>query len=570
MSKINLYQILVRLFGNTNDKCVLNGSRKENGVGKFKDINNTALKKLKKAGISHIWYTGVLEHAIVEGYPKADIPSGNPQIIKGRAGSPYAIKDYYDVNPDLATSVKNRLKEFDQLIERTHKNGLKVIIDFVPNHVARFYQSDKKTKGVIDFGANDEVSNLFSSQNDFYYLKEDLVLPQNSGCVLESDAYEPYIEMPAKATGNDQFYHQPSINDWYETIKLNYGVDYQNGRQGHFTPLPSVWSKMLDIIHYWASKGVDGFRCDMAEMVPVEFWGWMINNIKKEFPKLIFIAEIYNPDAYRTYIHQGKFDYLYDKVGVYDALRGIMQHGNHAGVLTHCWQQLEGIQNNMLRFLENHDEQRLASKYFLGEPHKAKAGMILSATMHNGPLMIYFGQEVGEPAEGASGFSGDDGRTTIFDYWNVPTHQQWRNEGRFDGKLLSKEQKGLQQFYNNLLNLCQQHEAFYSGQFYDLMWSNQHEELDSHHIYTYLRHTTDSCFLVVLNFDNEHHQQCTVHIPKHALECAGIAQYNTFKITSYFGETQPPIHVSSDKIESEGISMIIPPHDGIIFKVEKG
>ncbi|MEO0334141.1 MAG: alpha-amylase family glycosyl hydrolase, partial [Bacteroidota bacterium] len=385
--------------------------------------------------------------------------------------SPYAIKDYYDVNPDLAENVGNRMAEFEALVQRTHAQGLKVIIDFVPNHVARSYQSDAKTENVEDFGAGDDTNQAFSSDNNFYYIVgEPFQVPaeyQSLGDHSFPTKDGKFEENPAKATGNDQFTAQPSVNDWFETVKLNYGVDYLNGHQTHFDPIPSTWHKMLDILLYWSGRSVDGFRCDMAEMVPVEFWHWVIPQVKEVYPNIVFIAEIYNPDQYRNYIDTGSFDYLYDKVQLYDTLRAVIEERGSVHHLPDIWQFLRDKNRNMLRFLENHDEQRIASRFFGNDPHRAKSAMVVSALWHTGPVMVYFGQEVGEPAEGESGFSGDDGRTTIFDYWGVPEHQKWVNDGQFDGGQLSEEQQELRAFYQELLNLAQE-EAIRTGYFYDL------------------------------------------------------------------------------------------------------
>ena len=141
---------MTRLFGNQTTTNKAYGTLEENGVGKFNDINETALKGIKELGTTHVWFTGVLEHATLSDNTKLGIPLDDADVVKGRAGSPYAIKDYYDVNPDLAVDIKNRVQEFEQLINRTHAQGMKVIIDFVPNHVARFYKSEAKPEGVKD------------------------------------------------------------------------------------------------------------------------------------------------------------------------------------------------------------------------------------------------------------------------------------------------------------------------------------------------------------------------------------------------------------------------------------
>ena len=268
MTKTIIYQLLPRTFANFCTTRKNNGSIQENGCGKFNLITTKALHEIKNLGATHVWYTGVIEHATQTDYSEFGITPDHPSVVKGKAGSPYAIKDYYDVDPDLAVNVDNRMAEFEALIERTHKAGLKVIIDFVPNHVARQYHSDAKPIGVEDLGEGDNPEWAFSPLNNFYYLPGEKFSPT-------FDIFD-YTENPAKVTGNDCFTAHPGHNDWYETIKLNYGVFYQGGGEKQFHPTPSTWLKMRDILRFWAAKGVDGFRCDMAEMVAVEFWEWVI------------------------------------------------------------------------------------------------------------------------------------------------------------------------------------------------------------------------------------------------------------------------------------------------------
>ena len=165
--KIIIYQLLPRLFSNTTENCVKNGSIEENGVGKLNDINSHVLENIKSLGVTHVWYTGVIEHATKTDYTKYGIDRDNPNIVKGNAGSPYAIKDYYDIDPDLAVNIPKRMEEFEALVERTHKNGMKVIIDFVPNHVARQYHSDSKPVGIEDLGQGDDNTYFFKNINNF-------------------------------------------------------------------------------------------------------------------------------------------------------------------------------------------------------------------------------------------------------------------------------------------------------------------------------------------------------------------------------------------------------------------
>ncbi len=567
--KLVIYQMMTRLFANLATNNQINGSMRQNGVGKFNDINDTALQALKKFGISHVWYTGVIEHATMEDFSNFGIPKDNPQVIKGIAGSPYAIKDYYDVNPFLAVNIKKRMSEFEALIQRTHQNGMKVLIDFVPNHVAREYHSDVKPKEIRDFGQDDDKTVSFKASNNFYYLpNQAFELPQ--GVTPPVAVTQAYQEVPAKATGNDVFSAKPSINDWFETIKLNYGVDYLNNRTNHFDPIPSTWLKMRDILTFWAKKGVDGFRCDMAEMVPAEFWGWVIPEIQKVNPAIIFIAEIYNPQQYHNYIKNGKFDYLYDKVGLYDAMRRLIENRPEATVedITRVWQHESGdISQHMLRFLENHDEQRIASKYFGKDAFSAIPAMALSATLHTGPVMIYFGQEVGVKAEGAEGFQGDDGRTTIFDFWGVPEFQAWVNGGKFDGGKLNASQKKLRGFYQNLLKLVNSSDAIKNGAFYDLQYVNANgksQNYDGRKVYSYLRHSSKQKLLIVCNFDQQRSIQTSINIPDHAFELLGLKKTDTIVATEIFSQK------TKTMVDANGsIPVTLNPNSVYVFELKK-
>lgn len=517
-----IYQVFPRWFGNTNTKPVRNGSLEENGVGKFSDFTPLALSKIKELGTTHIWYTGVIEHATQTDYTAYHIQKDHRAVVKGKAGSPYAIKDYYDIDPDLADHVENRMEEFEALVARTHDAGMKVIIDFVPNHVARQYHSDAQYNFIEELGQNDNTSKAFDPNNNFYYIPgQPLTLP-----FTNDDEGLGYSEFPAKATGNDRFDAFPNCNDWYETVKLNYGVDYLNGRSKHFDPIPNTWHKMLDILRFWASKQIDGFRCDMAEMVPVEFWEWAIPLVKKDYP-VIFIAEVYNPAEYRNYIFNGHFDYLYDKVGLYDTLRAVICGQAPASNIPACWQSLEGIQSHMLNFLENHDEQRLASDFFAKDPSAGISGLMVSALMNTNPMMIYSGQELGERGMDEEGFSGLDGRTTIFDYWSVSTLRNWKNGGKYDGGKydggkLTEKQKQLRQQYAAILNIAKNEPAITQGSFFDLMYTNEKNRFfNNRNQYAFLRKHKNEVILVVANFTHSE-QNVWVNIPEDAFKALDI------------------------------------------------
>jgi glycosidase len=510
--KLIIYQLLPRLFGNSQTRNKVNGSIEENGVGKLNDINDKALQEIKNMGFTHVWYTGVIEHATMTDYTAFGIKNDDPDIVKGRAGSPYAIKDYYDIAPDLAVDVNNRIGEYEELIKRTHNNGLKVLMDLVPNHVARTYASDVKPVGVRDFGQDDDKTKAFDPQNDFYYIPgQAFVVPAGynpGGDEFTSELKDgKFDENPAKATGNDVFSATPSINDWFETMKLNYGVDYMHNRDGYFDPILPLWNKIYDILDYWSAKGVDGFRCDMVEMVPIEFWAWVIPKLKSAYPGTVFIGEAYDENKYYDYIFKGQFDYLYDKVGLYDAIKRLTrnEYGASTWEINSVWNHhSKDIDQHMLRFMENHDEQRIASNDFAGNPWLAVPGMIVTATLNTGPVMVYFGQEVGEPAIGNQGFSDDNGRTSIFDYCGVPEHQKWLNNGAFDGGQLSDDQKKLRDFYQALLNEVRNNEALSSGNFYELMIANEHQPGFDQLLYMYMRYTDTQQVLVIVNFNRDY------------------------------------------------------------------
>ena len=469
--KAVIYQVLVRLFGNQNLHNQINGSINENGVGKFQDVTDKALDSIRKMGVTHVWYTGVLEHATMTDYSSYGIQVDDPDIVKGRAGSPYAVKDYYDVDPDLAVDVSRRLDEYQALIDRTHKHGLKVLMDFIPNHVARNYRSDKKPSGVVDFGVEDDTSKAFDPHNDFYYLPGTAFeVPkglQPGGSRFRSPLKDGYFEeRPAKVSGNNVLSPSPSKDDWYETVKLNYGIDLFDHNKAYFDPMPPVWLKMRDILLYWAGKGVDGFRCDVAEMVPLEFWQFVIPELKKKHPNLLFIAEAYDPDKYAAFTIKGGFDLLYNKVGLYDIVKAVMKNENQAksSDIIKLIERQDSLSRHMLNFLENHDEQRIASKSFMGNAYGGEAAMGVITTISKSPILIYFGQELGVAADKAEGFSSNDGRTTIFDYWGVPEYQSWVNKGSFDGQLLNSEQKSVRSFYNQLLALVSSSETISHGE----------------------------------------------------------------------------------------------------------
>ncbi|CDD06320.1 alpha-amylase [Prevotella sp. CAG:592] len=541
MEKAIIYQIFTRLFGNTNTTRKHNGTLTDNGCGKLNAFTPAVLRRIKELGATHVWYTGVIRHATTTDYTRYGIPRQHPAVVKGNAGSPYAITDYYDIDPDLATNVEKRMNEFESLVKRTHKAGLKMIIDFVPNHVARQYKSTAKPKGIADFGENDNTGMQFSPQNNFYYCPE-------QSFAADIDLYHgeelPYEEFPAKATGNDCFGNRPGRNDWYETVKLNYGVDYcdAGGVSTHFSPTPDTWKKMLDILLFWAGKGVDAFRCDMAEMVPSAFWQWVTTEVRKKHHNVKFIGEVYNPGRYREYINAG-FDYLYDKVGMYDSLRDVVCGHRSATDITRQWQTNDDIADHMLYFLENHDEQRIASDFFAGDARKGIPALMTSALMRTNPFMLYAGQEYGERGMDEEGFSGRDGRTTIFDYWSVDS----LIHGYSSRRQLTKEEKSIEATYKKVLNIATSENAVTEGKFFDLMYVNPTSaDFNADRQYVFLRSNEDDLMIVLANFSDEN-SDCKINIPQHAFNYLNLKQgimegtdlLNGEKITITLSDTDP-------------------------------
>ena len=553
-----VYQMMFHLWGNQNTNVKKNGSAAENGVTKFKDVSTKGLQALKKKGYSHLYTTGILEHATMEDFSAFGSPLDHPQVVKGRAGSPFAIKDYYDVNPFLADKPAERMQEFTAMLDRVHQADLKLVLDFVPNHLARAYYSDQKPAGVVDFGQNDNKDLSFSPSNNFYYLPgTQFTIPM--GVNPPVPVTVPYIEIPAKVSGNNVFSAQPSIHDWFETVKLNYGVDIQHGNQTHFDPIPDTWLKMTDILLYWTKKGVDGFRCDMAEMVPVEFWAYAIPKVKALNPEAVFIAEIYNPQEYRNYIFKGGFDYLYDKVGLYDGIRHIMENkpGASTADITRVWQNESGdFANHMLRFLENHDETRLNTPAFAANNFWSTIpGMVLTASMHDGPLMIYFGQEFGEKAQEIEGFNEADDRTTMFDFYRVDTHQRWLNGGKFDGGKLTAAEKEIDSFYTELVAWINSSEVIQKGKFFDLQYA-QNAAYPKDKVYAYLRYTDKGRNLIICNFDSVNHD-FNIEIPTLALDMMGIKSYALKTIKSFVPPAAQAGKVEGNRIQISSNSAII-------------
>lgn len=572
--KIVVYQVFTRLFGNEKTTNKPWGTIEENGVGKFNDFTDRALDQIKDLGVTHIWYTGVPHHALIGDYTAYGISNDDPDVVKGRAGSPYAVKDYYNVNPDLAENPERRLEEFEELIARTHKHGMKVIIDIVPNHVARRYEGKNNPAGVKDFGADDDTSVAYHRDNNFYYIPgEQFLVPEPLGDYrpLGGESHPlsdgKFDEFPAKWTGNGSREARPHFYDWYETVKINYGIrpdgskDFpelpQNYRSldanAHFAfwqdkDVPDSWKKFKDIALFWLDKGVDGFRYDMAEMVPVEFWSYMNSAIKVRNADAFLLAEIYNPQEYRNYIELGKMDYLYDKVELYDTLKNIMQGKGSTDHIVSIQEGLADIEHHMLHFLENHDEQRIASPEFLGDGIRAKPGMVVSALIGTSPTMVYFGQEVGEPGQENAGF-GSSSRTSIFDYIGVPHHQRWMNKGKFDGGPSTGQERELRDFYKRLLNLTRNSPAL-AGAYREIhTYNRQHTEWYNDRVFSFVRWNQGQHYIVVTNFSDTQSYGFELAIPEDLVQLWGLGSGEHQLKEKLYGKINPKLLVHDGKAQ---------------------
>ena len=588
--KIVIYQVFTRLFGNTKTLNKKWGTLEENGVGKFADFTDKALAEIRDLGVTHIWYTGVPHHALATDYSEYGISQDDPDVIKGRAGSPYAVKDYYNVNPDLALDPANRLEEFKTLIDRTHSAGMKLLIDIVPNHVARNYEGASTPAGQEPFGRSDDTSKEYDRSNNFYYIPGEVFqVPHWEGEYLPlggddhplSDNY--FKEEPAKWTGNGSRMAQPHFHDWYETVKINYGVRPDGSYDFDILPddyrhkdisehhafwsekdVPDSWKKVRDICVYWLEMGVDGFRFDMAEMVPVEFWSYLNSGIKSTNPEALLLAEVYNPSLYRDYVFKGRMDYLYDKVELYDSLKTVMQGHGSTEHIAHIQNGLKDIEHHMLHFLENHDEQRIASPDFAGSADAGKPAMVVSATLSTSPTMIYFGQEVGEPGREDAGF-GSPTRTSIFDYIGVPHHQRWVNDKKFDGGQLSVPEKELRDFYSRLLNFTIQSEAL-MGDYREIHFFNRDRgEGYDDRLFAFTRWSESERLLIISNFDRERSYSIPLRVPAEIIAGWNLSEGNhALKDMLYGSEHQ--LQVFSDG--SANVDLSIQPLQSYILQLQ--
>ncbi|WP_443019951.1 alpha-amylase family protein [Shewanella sp. OMA3-2] len=593
--KAVVYQVFTRLYGNTNTSNKPWGTIDENGIGKFSDFTDTALQDIKSLGTTHIWYTGVPHHGVINDYSAIGISNDDPDVVKGRAGSPYAVKDYYNVNPDLADNPANRLAEFESLIARTHQQGMKVIIDIVPNHVARNYQSLSSPAGVEDFGAKDDKTQTYSKNNNFYY-----VIGENFQVPEASNGYQPlggdtnplsdglFTESPAKWTGNGSRLAKPDANDWYETVKINYGVKpdgshdfpalpsgfdtksaaehYQFWQSQPNEKIPDSWRKFENITQYWLAKGVDGFRYDMAEMVPVEFWSYLNSHIKHTKPDAFLLAEVYNPSLYRAYIQQGKMDYLYDKVDLYDTLKNIIQNKASTAQIATDQAKVADIEAHMLHFLENHDEQRINTADFAGSPEAALPAMVISTTLSRSPTLVYFGQDVGEQGAENAGF-GQPTRTSIFDYIGVPAHQRWMNNGKFDGGQSTDQEKALRQYYQRLLNLSHSAPAL-QGEYQELDTTQRQLNVVGYDdkVFAFSRYNQQQQLIIASNFSQHEAKQFNLVLPQTLIKTWQVSENRS--LTDLLTSPQTPYSLAIQADGSAIVDISLQPLQSVILDLK--
>ena len=579
-----IYQLFVRHFSNFRRGGIPNGTRAQNGCGTFAGVNDAALEQLAQMGITHLWLTGVLRHATQTAHP--GFPAHPACVVKGIAGSPYAVVDYFDVDPDLAEKPQQRMEEFRALLERVRRFGMVPVLDFVPNHVSRCYASPGHSE--LEPGMWDRKDVFFARDNAFYYLDPPpdgdrrVVLPQGEfeaerGC--------------GRVTGNNAATWRPSVFDWYETVKLNYGCDYRHGAAeaeslpgvlSDIDAVPRTWRILDHVLAWWQELGAGGFRCDMAHMIPLPFWRWEIARARLRDEAVFFMAEAYDDpmklmpgNPLQDLLNAG-FNGVYD-APAYRALRDLYEGGAWANDLDAFHRPENPLFTGGVRFVENHDEPRLASPLFWGGcgASVARAVMVAQYTTSCGPALFYNGQETLERAEGPGGFGGDNGRTSIFDYTSLPRLQRWTCDGKYDGSELNAGEKEYRAYCADLLRLLQ-HPALAAGTFYGLNWSNHAtpnygsdgaETTSGHRLYAFLRHNAQArrTLLIVCNFSPVQAADTTVHIPRNACEWARKTAPN-FLFTDLLNPASPPIPATPEQLDAVGLPVRVPAGDALVLE----
>lgn len=521
-SNLVLYQLFPRLFGNRVPDPVPHGTRTRNGCGTFADIDDPTLASLRDLGCTHLWLLGVLRHAT--GTPHPGLPADDPDLLKGVAGSPFAVRDLFDVCPDLATDPDRRLQEFQSLVQRAHRHDLRILIDFVPNHVARSHHSVVRPD--LEPGLHDDRSRFFARDNHFFHLPGQGPLrlptvhdgrPATAACIALGGcdgAFAPEAAQ-ARVTGNNVASAAPGPHDWFETVKLNYGHDFTRGPHGAEElalagtpghPVPATWTLMDAVLAHWQATGIDGFRCDMAHWIPVPFWKWAIARARQRQPDTVFLAEAYDDDPNKltagNVLHQlvdAGFDAVYDHAA-YRILKDLYDGPKWANDLDHALAHGAPL-HHALRYAENHDEIRLAHPAHWGG-RGTLVGPAVSAILYGvsrGPILLHNGQEVGEAALES------DGRTSIFEYGRMPALQAWRESQQPDGPPAPAASVRLRAAYRRLLQALA-HPAFGKGEFLPLnphnLWNPRFgrlpgETASGHWLYAWLRHVPGTRHAVV-------------------------------------------------------------------------
>lgn len=574
-----IYQLVVRLFGNTNESSVHDGTIEQNGCGTFASVDERALSSIAELGATHVWLTGALRQATLTDRSDIGLPAESADVVKGRAGSFYAITDYYDVCPDYAVDPRTRMPELEALLRRVHDAGMAVLIDLVPNHVARGYGSCVRPDR--DFGKRDDTSVFFARDNAFFYLVDP---PGQALTLAKPPSWEPsgvafegrYAKENGRdgnvprATGNNVTSSSPSSTDWYETVKLNYGYHFVAPHQSSYDPPPATWREVDAIIAYWQDKGVDGFRVDFAHWIPRPAWEFLIGRAKARRPCL-FVAEAYEDLAG---LLEAGFDAVYCDPA-YDLLKSM--YLGRAG-LDDLDRMLGAFDDDSrgryVHYLENHDERRIASPLELGaEPDSSGFGAANAAKhlapilylMGNGPILFYNGQEVGEKGVGASGFGGGSGRTSIFDYGCMKELVKWVNGGRYDGGRLGEEQRALRSWYADLLALAQAPEVR-ATRYWGLRYRNAAAPL-----FPFARFAEEggSILVVVANFAPGRSTTTNVKLPAELLRAAGLD--GAVRVSKVFDETgrikEELGAVDADVLVTTGFPVSVPDQAAHVFRV---
>lgn len=602
-TRLEVYQLLVRTFGNTNETRIENGTLEQNGTGRFDDLNAAAAEALADMGMTHVWFTGVLQQATSTDYADIGEPADDPDILKGRAGSPYAIRDYFDVAPDYAEDPEQRTAAFRQAVDAMHDAGLAVLIDFVPNHVARSYASTVRPE--LSFGEGDNTSVFFERDNHFFYLQSGAppiempgfdragAAPLSPTCQVLAQAGGAYQcdglydwtsggeTVFGRVTGNNVASWFPDLGSWYETVKLNYGLDYTTGAIEHPTTgaqgatIPRTWWVMDEVIAHWQGMGVDGFRVDMAHMVPMEFHAWLIARSRARDPEVFWMAEAYDTDPAKVtegnVLHAllgAGYDAVYDD-DTYDRLKAVFDGSAWANDVDGPLIADPILTHHALRYVENHDEVRLASPHdwqFDGTNvgrAQAQAITAMLFAIGRGPVMVYAGQETGEPAAGVEGFGGDDGRTSIFDYWSMPTFVGWVNDHRYDGGGLDAATAALRDQHLAVWDAFRD-PVFARGQTYLLNGPNRErpgfgrldgEEVSGRYAHALLRHVEGRAALVfVWLHPTVPAVDVSVRVPADAWDRAGLGA-GAATATAGFGAAADTAEVERDVLDTDGLPL---------------